>query len=74
MIALNEEDLIGECLRSVRGLVDEIVLGPDTGTTGRTASIACVDRGRVSARSSSRLSEIERAGCAKRRLVQCGEN
>lgn len=40
MIALNEQDLIGECLRSVRGLVDEIILGLDTRTTDRTGAIA----------------------------------
>jgi len=40
MIALDEEGFIGDCLRSVQGLVEEIVVGIDTRTTDRTAAIA----------------------------------
>ena len=39
MITKNEEELLEECLRSVHGLVDEIVV-VDTGSTDKTISIA----------------------------------
>ena len=39
MIAKNEEQFIGDCLASVRNLVDEIIL-VDTGSTDRTVEIA----------------------------------
>lgn len=39
MIAKNEEQFLGDCLASVRGLVDEIIL-VDTGSTDRTVEIA----------------------------------
>lgn len=39
MIAKNEEQFIGDCLASVRGVVDEIIL-VDTGSTDRTVEIA----------------------------------
>ena len=39
MIAKNEEQFIGDCLASVRELVDEIIV-VDTGSTDRTISIA----------------------------------
>jgi tetratricopeptide (TPR) repeat protein len=39
MIAKNEEQFLGDCLASVRGLVDEIIL-VDTGSTDRTVAIA----------------------------------
>ena len=39
MIARNEEALLGVCLESVRGLVDEIVL-VDTGSTDATPELA----------------------------------
>lgn len=39
MIVKNEEQLIGQCLRSVKGVVDEILV-VDTGSTDRTVEIA----------------------------------
>lgn len=39
MIVKNEEDVLGRCLESVSGLVDEIVI-VDTGSTDRTQDIA----------------------------------
>jgi len=39
LIAKNEEALIGDCLRSVRGIADEIIV-LDTGSTDRTVEIA----------------------------------
>lgn len=39
MIAKNEEQFIGDCLASVHGLVDEIIV-VDTGSTDRTVEIA----------------------------------
>ena len=39
MIARNEADMLADCLRSVQGVVDEIVL-VDTGSTDATVSIA----------------------------------
>ncbi|MBI1968611.1 polysaccharide deacetylase family protein [Candidatus Woesearchaeota archaeon] len=39
MIAKNEEALLGHCLQSVRGLVDEIIV-VDTGSTDKTKEIA----------------------------------
>lgn len=39
MIAKNEEQFLSDCLASVRGLVDEIIL-VDTGSTDRTVEIA----------------------------------
>ncbi len=39
MIVRNEEDFLAECLRSIAGMVDEIVI-VDTGSTDRTLDIA----------------------------------
>ncbi len=39
MIARDEEEFLGDCLESVRGVVDEIIL-VDTGSTDRTVEIA----------------------------------
>ena len=39
VIALNEEEMIGECLASVQGLVNQIVV-VDTGSTDATVDIA----------------------------------
>lgn len=46
MIARNEEPFLGECLRSVRGVVDEIIV-VDTGSTDRTKAIAAEAGARV---------------------------
>ncbi len=39
MIVKNEEEYLQECLESVEGVVDEIIV-VDTGTTDRTVEIA----------------------------------
>ncbi|MEQ8172630.1 MAG: glycosyltransferase family 2 protein, partial [Candidatus Eremiobacterota bacterium] len=39
MIVKNEEDTLSDCLESVRGLVDEMII-VDTGSTDRTVEIA----------------------------------
>ncbi len=46
MIAKNEERFLAECLRSVRGVVDEIIV-VDTGSTDRTRQIAAEAGARV---------------------------
>jgi glycosyltransferase involved in cell wall biosynthesis len=46
LIVRNEENHIGACLRSIRGLVDEIIVA-DTGSCDRSREIAAANGARV---------------------------
>ena len=54
MIVKNEEDVLERCLKSVAGLVDEIII-VDTGSTDRTREIATHFTNQIFERKKSRI-------------------